>query len=300
MSKLSSKPFHFPSFAAVLLGAGGLALACLGAPLASGDAGTDGSAWRVFRDKEGHEVEARIQSLSPDCRTVRISRRDGKLIDLVVTRLSLDDQQHLREWFFARPPADPATLRFRITAERRDRPKSREKLSNTIHEALWETSELSYGLSVTNLSNGPVPNLKLEYCLLLEDMIDILPKGDGTDSDVEEDEAAPLWRANRAGEVRYVRGTIDLPLLTFNRPHTLETDALIRVLIRTARLTREESEDRPVGLMLRLVNSAGQVVASHQDMTREHAGMDWDTLIARRDPAEKNGAGSLVEAVASN
>lgn len=288
-----------PSSSAFLLFAVVLSLWMTGPRTVASQSGDGESDWRVFRDKEGHEVEARILALSPDCRTVRISRRDGVQIDLVVTRLSLDDQQHLREWFFARPPADPATLRFRIVMERHERSKSREKIANAVQEALWETSELSYGVSITNLSTGPVPNLKLEYCLLLENLIDIRSPAEKS-GDEEADEAGPLWRANRAGAVRYLRGTVDLPLLTFNRPHALETDALIRDLIRTARLTREDSEDRPVGLMVRLVDGEGRLVASHQDLTREHSALDWDTLIARRDPAEKDGTGFLVEAVAAN
>ncbi|MCB1079753.1 MAG: hypothetical protein KDM64_18190, partial [Verrucomicrobiae bacterium] len=186
--------------------------------------------WHRFHDKEGNEIEARAVSVSSDLKTVQIYRRDGRSFDLTVTRLSLDDQQYLREWILAESTNDASKARFRVSLNRKEKPLAKEKLSTPIREALWETSELSYGIEVTNQSSTSVANLQLEYAILMEDHVDVKPAPEPTDPDQAADEpdaVAQRWRAVPEGSVRYHKGKIPLPLLAFNRPHPLEIGTLV-------------------------------------------------------------------------
>jgi hypothetical protein len=254
--------------------------------------------WHHFHDKDGNEIEARTVALSPDLRSVQILRRDGRIFDLAVTRLSLDDQQHLREWFLAQSPADPARLRFEITINRREKLLKREKLVTPIREALWETTELSYEVSITSLSTEPIPGLRLEYALLMEDHIKVRVPVNAADEDPAD--ASPRWRSAPEGEIRYRRGTIDLPPLTFNRPIAADVGALVLDSVKTSHLERAESRDQPGGLILRLVDSGGNVVHEQIDLARQFTGTKWSNLANRWDPEEESGEGVLVNPVAAN
>lgn len=278
---------------------GVLALALPGVNASGEDAGSDD--WRRFQDKEGNEIEARVVALSPDLRKVQILRRDGRSFDLPATRLSLDDQQHLRDWFLARQPEAPGRLRFDLVAEKRERSLAKERLQSALREAIWETTELSYDVRVTSMASAPVASLRLEYVLLLDDLVEVRARGqDSSDSDGPGNGPAPLWRSLPEGEMRYVRGQTDLPVLTFNRSHSVNVGALVMDSLKTAALERDESHDRAAGLLIRLLDAEGTVIQEHSDLARPHLSMTWDQLSARWDPREKGGTGILIQSMAAN
>lgn len=276
-----------------------LAIICL-FPATLSVAGQDDSTgdWRRFQNKDGQEIEAKPVALSPDLRSVQILRRDGRTFELTVTLLSLDDQQYLREWFMSQTPDNPEQLRFDFTVNRREKSIAREKLVTPVREALWETTELTYEVRMTSLSTSPIPGLHLEYALLVEDHIEV-NRPDGT-ATVDPDEAAPRWRSKPEGEIRYRRGTIDLPVLSFNRPHIVDIGALVLDTVKTSQLEREGSRDEPVGLILRLVDASGNVIQEKSDLTRQFAAVNWTSVADRWDPKEEAGEGVLVEALAAN
>lgn len=254
-------------------------------------------AWHLFRDKEGHEVEAKVVSFSPDWRQVSIERRDGRQFDLAVTRLSLNDQQYLRDFLLNRAAPDPDSVRIDLHIISRDSPPLRAKLETPTESAVWETSEIGYQIQLTSLSRLPLVHLRLEYCLLLEDAVEILdPPPVGSPLD----EARPLWRAGRQNALRYRVGSIDLPPLSFNRTREWDTATLTRDVVTPKSATRTPLEDRRAGLLVRIVASDGTVLAERSEMARAYSDLDWNTFAHRRDPAETNGLGELIEAVVSN
>lgn len=253
-----------------------------------------GEEWRSFRNKEGQEIVARPARISPDRKTVRIEREDGKSFDLVITQLSLDDQQYLRGWLLERAERQPGGVNLNLSLKKRETERERVRLSGPVYDAQWEARELSYEIQVTSLATDPLAGLRLEYCLLLEDQVEILPSAPGAD------EATPPWRILRAGRVRYLHGQLDLPPLEFNRPHQAQTAAMVRDLLKPSRGAREPAEDRVIGVMTRILSSRGEVLAEHSELARESSGMDWSLFAQRRDPAEAGGSGILGESVAAN
>ena len=249
--------------------------------------------WHRFRDKDGNEINARILSLSPDWRQIRIEREDGQRFDFRVTRLSLDDQQYLRTWLLAQQAPDARDLRFNLTLEKREGEREKSKLKSAISEATWQSCEFGYALSVTSLAKIPVANLKLEYYLLMEDAVNVARTP-------PEDEATPRWRTNRNRPVRYQHGIVSLPLLTFNRDHEVDTKMLVLDAISSERSGREQVEDRVVGVVVRLLTEKGDLITETSDLNRNYTHLDWETVLAMKDPGESEGNGILTKAVASN
>ncbi|MBL9152691.1 MAG: hypothetical protein JNK37_09410 [Verrucomicrobiales bacterium] len=259
--------------------------------------------WRAFQDKDGNRIEARAVALSSDFRRVQILRRDGRAFDLTVTRLSLDDQQHLRDWYLSLATPKPDQMRFDLTIAKAEKPLSRERLTSAVKDALWEKREYRYDIRLTSLSSVPLSGLKLEYTLLMEDVVKVTePDKDAsppTPGD-EDDDALPRWRTLPECEIRYFRGTIDLPELTYNRPHATETASLAIDALKSSDLDREISQDRPAGLLIRLVDAEGHVLHQQSDLSRQHLALNWDTLSNRWDPREEAGSGVLINSVAKN
>ncbi|MCB1088852.1 MAG: hypothetical protein KDM63_17580, partial [Verrucomicrobiae bacterium] len=102
------------------------------------------------------------------------------------------------------------------------------------------------------------------------------------------------------GSVRYHKGKIPLPLLAFNRPHPLEIGTLVCDTVKTSTIDREDAQDRPIGILIRVVDSQGTVVLEQSDLIRDYSSMNWATVADRIDPSEIDGSGTLISSVAAN
>lgn len=69
------------------------------------------SDFRVFSDKQGKSIEARILAVSEDRRTIRMRGRDDSTFETAINGLSLDDQQFVRDWLI---PDEPGLIRGKV------------------------------------------------------------------------------------------------------------------------------------------------------------------------------------------
>ena len=265
----------------------------------STDTETEAS-WHQFRDQQGHEMEARVLSLSSDLRQVKIERRDGQVFDLVITRLSLDDQQFLRDWLLQPRELDPESTRIDLVASRQEITRERTRLKNEVDEIQWESRAFAYEISVNHQNRFPLAGLRLEYCLLSEDLVEVMATDPAADPAGDPEDITRLFRAPSRGHIEYHFASIELPPLLFNREHSVETVSLPLDTVSTRGDTREQFEDRGIGILLRLVAADGTVLAESDDLIREHSTLDWAAFSHRRDPREEAGTGILTGVVASN
>lgn len=265
----------------------------------STDTGTEAS-WHQFRDQQGHEVEARVLSLSSDLRQVKIERRDGQVFDLVITRLSLDDQQFLRDWLLQPRQLDPESTRIELAASRQEVTGERTRLKNQVDEIQWESREFGYEISVNNQNRFPLAGLRLEYCLLSENFVEVMASDPSTEPTADPEEITRLFRAPSRGSIEYHFASIELPPLLFNREQAVQTVSLPLDSVSTRGDTREQFDDRGIGILLRLVAADGTILAEKTDLIREHSTLDWAAFSHRRDPREEAGAGMLTEVIVSN
>ena len=196
---------------------------------------------RTFTNKQGQEIEARVVSLGGSMRTVSIERPDGRRFDIEIISLSLDDQQFLKDWLKDRPAIDPKSLSIRIQAEAALTEVSRERFEDRIYGGSGTQNQLAYRFSIINQSRHPLVNLRLEYVLLLHDLVSIRP------SDPDEPDSV-RWRVREQGPVVYRTGEKTLASLKYNTVEELLTESLDHQSIRGAS-SRGSTEDVQIGVL---------------------------------------------------
>ena len=61
-----------------------------------------GQEYHQFTSKDGKQISAMLLDISPDNRQVKIRRVDGLEFQFEIVGLSLDDQQHIKDWLKTR------------------------------------------------------------------------------------------------------------------------------------------------------------------------------------------------------
>jgi len=247
---------------------------------------------RLFRDKDDNQIEARILSISGDRRQLRIERSDGRTFEIEITTLSLDSQQEVKDWLRFQPGA-AEFLSLDLEAERSDGESVREKLDEGPQRATWDEDRFGYRISVKNRIAQNVVGLRIEYCLLLRERVSVRTTDQVTDED-------PMrWRVRSAGEIRYLRETVKLPILRFNIEEFVDTATMPYDSIRVFGKARDVAEDEPIGLLARVVDSQDRTIAEIGDLHRDFAHLKWEQIESRFDPREDAGTGMLVEQMVS-
>ena len=147
---------------------------------------------------------------------------------------------------------------------------------------------MAYRIAVTNRAMADVRDLRLEYCLLLRDRVTVR----GAE---EPEENLVRWRTQELGEIRYQRGSTALPDLKYNRSETVDTGPLDFDLIKVSGGKREENEDEPIGIVVRIADSQGRTIAEFNGLQREFTELTWEGLEARFGPGDSEGNGLLAE-----
>ena len=246
---------------------------------------------RTFTNKQGQEIEARVVSLGGSMRTVSIERPDGRRFDIEIVSLSLDDQQFLKDWLKDRPAIDPKSLSIRISAEGALTEVSRERFEDRIYGGSGTRNQLSYRFSITNQSRHPLVDVRLEYAILLHDVVSIRA--------IDPDEPDSVrWKVREQGPVIYRTDEKKLIFLKYNTTEDVITEALDHQAIRGAS-SRGSAEDIQVGVLARLLSKNGAVLAEFSDIDHSYPQITWEEFEARRGTETAvAGHGELVSSVA--
>lgn len=235
----------------------------LGALQAQGD-----SEFRDFTNKEGRTIEARIVAISPDRTTLTIAQRDGREFELEIVLLSLDDQQHLREWLQNRPAN--ADYRIEVAIDKSsEKPSARERDRNNYYRL--STDFLQYRLTVTNLSRETLPAPVIEYLLVYRDNISIVYDEDERDWDFT------LFGSDGIGEVKKVEGQLALEDLVYNREQIVTTETLeVHKVLGDGNFIY--GEDELIGLILQVRDGQGNVIETFRSSDNGIRTMTWEQL----------------------
>jgi hypothetical protein len=127
-----------------------------------GAASLDAGVVRTFTSRDGRTIEAEWLGYRGD--TLRLRRVDtDKEFSLALGNLSTADQKEVRELMEKHPE-----LREVITKDALRVETSRTKLKMKDKRILNDTQELeawAYDLTITNLTNYPIPSLRVEYVI---------------------------------------------------------------------------------------------------------------------------------------
>jgi len=222
-----------------------------------------------FTDKKGQQVVAKLLDVSDDWQTMRIRREDGEEFETEINVLSLDDQQYIKDWIESRPAKTDYRLEIEISRKR----GAAEKFDRS--SMTYERRPSEYELTFRNLSRESLESARYEYLMVWRDQVSIGQREDG-DWDyrsIADEGDDPVKRAGRG----------ELGELAFNRDVVITTDSMevARVLI-DGEVYRE---DEPIGLMVRVLNAEGTVLAEARSGGGKIEALSWDEAAAFEDPA---------------
>lgn len=252
-----------------------LALAC----------GTKGQAQsetpHQFTDKSGKVLEATLLGISPDRRTMKIRRVDGQEFELVITQLSLEDQQYLQNWLARQnapagtaassPPASqtPMTLgtqtyRVELTLDRKV--SSAEKFKIFSNYNLERRENLSTA-TVRNLTRELLAGASVEWVIVWRNHVD-----------PEEDGAGGWTYDSLENTPEAVTGKATLEPLPFNRAVTVSIDTIkTDTYDYGGDITYEDSW---LGTIARVYAADGSQIVEVRSGSAEFTAMTWEEALA--------------------
>ncbi len=283
---------HFPS-PADASGSGDDEISATGEARAAetDEANTPASAdHRTFTNKQGVKIEAKIIAVGGSMRTVSIERPDGRRFEIEIIGLSLDDQQFLKEWLDQQPTPVPASLSIRIEAAATFTELSRERFDDRIYGGSGTHNEFQYQFSILHQGRQPLVGVRLEYVLMLHDLVSIRPTADDESETVR-------WRGRDQGPVVYRSGSIPLEPMKYNTAQHVSTPALPYEAVRGGS-AGNSPHDIPIGVVARLLAKDGTVLAEYSAIDHDYPQITWQNFESRRDASEsEDGQGELVESV---
>lgn len=242
--------------------------------------------FRQFTDKQGRSLEARVVSVAPDKKTMKILLRDGKEVDLEILLLSLDDQQYLRDWVSTQPAGTSYRLEVtveKISAKPADRRRSEFYRMTTEHVA--------YRLRVTNLSRETLPAPVIEYHLLTDEGVRIY-----------RDEVDGDWEYSSVGSridgkvPKSVTQTTTLPDLVYNRSHEIITTPVeVDQVIGDGNYLY--GEDTLIGTIVQVRDGAGTVIGTWRSGDPAIGRYEWDEAVKIAASGEDSANGVLSNRV---
>ncbi|MCB1237784.1 MAG: hypothetical protein KDM91_22150 [Verrucomicrobiae bacterium] len=216
--------------------------------LASACVAQEGDDYRQFTDKEGRRLEARIVQAELGSPKMKIEMRDGRQFDLDVVTLSLDDQQFVRDWLKRTPTAlvsAAAATDFRLEVTLDKIEKRADSGKDDFYR--YEVSDVSYRVSIKNLSRETLPPLTAEFRMIYREGIELIKVSSRSWS----------WSSVSEPKDTVFAGMEAVPGLPFNYAHTFDTGAM-----KVERIRGDGNlfvgEDETVGAMVRLVDEGGR------------------------------------------
>ncbi|MEX2578234.1 MAG: hypothetical protein WD342_04185 [Verrucomicrobiales bacterium] len=223
-----------------------------------------------FTDKKGQTVRAVLLDVGEDRREMKIRREDGAEFETVINELSLDDQQYIKNWLQNRP--DKTDYRLDIAIDRK--PSGSE--SSSSGSLKFETKLSHFAIAVTNLSRDTLESAILEYVIVWDERVGISETNDGdvTYSSPRED-TPPAVR---------VHGQEPLEAVPFNREavHETETVGIDRVSYTGGGVLLE---DDPVGVIVRILTSAGIILAEERQGGARIDNLSWEEALELEEAA---------------
>ncbi len=203
---------------------------------------------RVFTNAKGQEIIAEIVSARGD--TV-VLRKDGREIETAISIYSAEDQAYIRKWMQENPAPIDYSLVIQASKKKIGRIGTATGYYNR-RESNW-----AYYITVENRSRDTATGLTLEYRMFKESNV--------TDS------GYPRWPR----EISEMKGSVKIPDLVTNRSAAITTESLI--LLEITYDTTSDYADELMGMLLRIVDPDGKVVAEFKEGAQEITRQEWES-----------------------
>ncbi len=200
------------------------------------------------KDSPDKKLEARVQAISPDRKMVQLIPKSGTAASVEILRLTLEDQQYLKGWLDQQVGAKSTNLRVTITSSASSTGRDRD-IYTVQHR------NLVYTVKVQNLDRRETGNLRLEMLVFVGDRISVTKSA----ASLSVDTVTP----GRRTLFEYVEQP--LSSMAYNRDQTVSS---LGVATEEARYDGNTlmGEDKPLGYLLRILDSADKVVFEKSEM----------------------------------
>jgi|GEM_PF-492575 len=233
--------------------------------------------FRVFTDKKGQKIEAVLLAVAPDWKMMKIRRKDGKVFATEIVKLSLDDQQFVKDWIKKQPAK--TDYRLDISVDRKLIGTRKEKSQSGTYN--YETKTYQAEITVKNLSREILPSPVLSYVLLRKEGVRFYKDSEGARSysispDEEVKDPVTIWGKETGQDLAYNRETV-----ITTKP--VEIDQL------TSGSSELAYHDLFLGVMVQVRTQQGDLLVEYPPAgtSSNLVGITWDdALTFPRDPSD--------------
>tara|TARA_R110000850_G_scaffold62777_7_gene142501 strand:- start:873 stop:1643 length:771 start_codon:yes stop_codon:yes gene_type:complete len=230
-----------------------------------------GGELHVFTDKAGKEITAVLLDLSEDRQLMNIQFEDGREFESPIIQLSLDDQQYIKDWLKTRVVEVKTDYRLEIEIDKKALETERHENDDGYYS--YEQRFTAYEVTARNLSRETLEAAKLEYVVIWEEGLRVYQSSDGgwssSYSSSEEDRRVRVSGVGNLGE------------MPFNRDALVTTDTFeVNRMLSSGQVYKE---DEPIGILVRVVNPDGVVLAESRSGTGSIDAIQWDDAIALKE-----------------
>lgn len=222
--------------------------------------GQDGD-FRDFRNREGNVIEARILSVSPDLKEMKISRRDGREFMLSPLEMDLDCQQYIKGWV----AANPMSIDFRLDVSKALKERTTLRERDDYYE--YRAEQCGYEVTIKNLTRETIPETVVDYVFCLEDGARIYTSDGGSEL---------RWTEYTSPEIKLVRGSVEIQELPYNHEFRFESDPHEVEKVQVDNTVY--AEDKILGMRMRIRTKSGVLIGEYGSLGGSLADQSWEEV----------------------
>lgn len=248
----------------------------------------------TFTNKEGSTLEAEIIDVTPDWKSMKIKTDRGEFV-IKPIKLSLDDQQYIKEWLkekkqWTEPTLSPSSTGAVATTPAPSSSENKlgikyirkfgdKKRIKSTYERL-EITPFYFDIEVSNRSREPIEKVDIHYVLVWKDEV----KASGSNH----------YKSSTT-TILGKKGSMSIENLEYSRPITFASDsASVETIIREGGFI--DGEDEVLGIAIVAMNPEGEIVSEEFVSTKvTRADLDWEK--ASELPSARTSSSSSYDSV---
>ena len=223
-----------------------------------------GQEYHQFTSKDGKQISAMLLDISPDNRQVKIRRVDGLEFQFEIVGLSLDDQQHIKDWLKTRVVEVKTDYRLEVDLDYNATNTDRHRLDSYY---TYEQRFGKYDIAIRNLSRETLPAATLEYVVVWKERI-------GVYKSAESGCKYSLSYSSTEDPKIKISGSKELGEMVYNRDVEIFTNEVeINRYIFDGKVSRE---DELVGVKIRVKDAYGNILLEEESAGIDIKNLSWD------------------------
>lgn len=220
--------------------------------------------YHQFTSKDGKQISAMLLDVSPDNRQVKIRREDGLEFQYEIVGLSLDDQQHIKDWLKTRVIEVKTDYRLEVDVDYNATNTERHRLNSYY---TYEQRFGNYDIAIRNLSRETLPAATLEYVVVWRERLSVYESAESGWT------YSSSYSSTEDPKVK-ISGSKELGEMVYNRDVEIFTNEVeINRYIYDGKVSRE---DELVGVKIRVKDVYGNILVEEESAGTDIEKLSWD------------------------